>query len=245
MESTCPTTPAEGEGALSQEVPTQMLPTLPTPPSEESISMDQSTHMGQCTPPHPKTPRGEVISSPATSTPGQLEGAGLLATDSTSPACVRPSELVDSDESIINDSTYTNQSDTSYVPIQEDTILQECNPDGSWITQKTRANYIEDQDISVQMSLSNILEDMRSDTEGFVMITPQSIPMDWVDQEADQQIWNTLNNLEVSLDKEEDIKIERKNKDIKTHKILSDLVIEKAKKVVMPLEVSQECMLKY
>ena len=240
MESTCPTTPAGEEGALSQEVPTQLLPTLPTPPSEESTSMDQSAHMEQCTP-YPKTPRGEIISSPATSTPGQLEGAGLLASESTSPAYVRPSELTDSDESIINDSTYTNHSDTSYVPIQEDTILQECNPDGSWITQKTRANYIEDQDISVQMSLSNILEDMRSDTEGFVMITPQSIPMDWVDQEADQQIWNTLNNLEVSLDKEEDIKIERKNKDIKTHKILSDLVIEKAKKVLVPLEISQEC----
>ena len=243
MESKCSTTPVGEEGALSQEVPTQLLPSLPTLPtltSEESISMNRLNNMGQGTP-YPRTPRGETTTSPATSTPGQLEGANLSIIGNTSPAHVRSSELIDSDESIINDSTYTNHSDTSYVPIQEETVLQECNPDGTWTNQENRANHTEDQNISVQMSLTNIMDDLRNEKEGFVMVTPQSIPMDWENHEAGQQIWSTLSNLEVSLDKEDEVKVERKNKDIETHRILSDVIIEKAKKVIIPLEVSEEC----
>ena len=250
MESTHPTTPVEDEGLSSHEVLTQMIPVQPTSPTEERRTSSPATLMKLDTP-YPKTPKGENTSlSPATSTPGQLEVAGsMIVGEGTSPANFRPSELIDSDESMINDSTCTNMSDTPYVPTQEDTLLQETNSNGSWIAHRTRANCKDDQEASVQLSLSFLIEDMRNEglisttqenTEGYVMITPQSIPMDWKEQPVDQQVWNTLNKMENSMDKEKEGKIEKINDNVRTYEVLSDLVLEKARKVVVPLEVSQE-----
>ena len=45
--------------------------------------------------------------------------------------------------------------------------------------------------------------------EEFVLMTPQSIPMEWTEQPEDQQVWNTLAKMENSMDKEEEDKKEK------------------------------------
>ena len=224
----------------------------PTTPVEERRPSSPAANT-QMDSPHPKTPVEEKRpSSPATSTPGQLEDPRTInMEEGASPTKFRPSELVDSDESAINDSTCTNLSTTPYIPPQEDTILQEADSNGSWIAHRTRANCnTDDQDTSILLSLSYVIEDMRKEGLGtvaseiadeFVLVTPQSIPMEWTEQAEDQQVWNTLARMEKSIDKEEEEKKEKINDNIKTYDALSEVVLKKARKIIVPMDVSNEC----
>ena len=250
MDSLHPTTPVEEGRPSSPAALTQMVSMHPTTPVEERSTSSPAALIKLDTP-YPKTPKGEKTpSSPATSTPGQIEDPGsMIMVEGASPTKFRPSELVDSDESVINDSTCTNLSNTPYIPPQEDTLLQEADSNGSWIAHRTRAHCKDDQEASVQLSLSFLIEDMRNEglvsatketAEGYVMITPQSIPMEWTEQPVDQQVWNTLARMENSIDKEEEEKKEKISDNIKTYEVLSEVVLKKARKVIVPLDVSHE-----
>ena len=214
MDSLHPTTPVEEGRPSSPAAHTQMDSLHPTTPVEERRTSSPAALIQMDTP-HPKTPVVEKMpSSPATSTPGQIEDPRtMIMVEGASPTKFRPSELVDSDESAINDSTCTNPSNTPYIQPQEDTLLQEADSNGSWIAYRTRAHCKDDQEASVQLSLSFLIEDMRNEglgsaaseiAEEFVLMTPQSIPMEWTEQPEDQQVWNTLAKMENSMDKEEE-----------------------------------------
>ena len=250
MDSLHPTTPVEEGRPSSPAALTQMVSMHPTTPVEERSTSSPAALIKLDTP-YPKTPKGEKTpSSPATSTPGQIEDPGsMIMVEGASPTKFRPSELVDSDESVINDSTCTNLSNTPYIPPQEDTLLQEADSNGSWIAHRTRAHCKDDQEASVQLSLSFLIEDMRNEglgtatretAEEFVLITPQSIPMEWTEQPVDQQVWNTLAKMENSIDKEEEEKKEKISDNIKTYDALSEVVLKKARKIIVPMDVSHE-----
>ena len=252
MDTPHPTTPVEERRPSSPAAHTQMDSPHPTTPVEERRPSSLAAHTQMDTP-HPKTPAVEKMpSSPATSTPGQLEDPRTMNMDEgASPTKFRPSELVDSDESAINDSTCTNLSNSPYIQPQEDTMLQEADSNGSWIAYRTRAHCnTDDQETSVQLSLSYLIEDMRNEglgtvaseiAEEFVLITPQSIPMEWTEQPEDQQVWNTLAKMEKSIDKEEEEKKEKISDNIKTYDALSEVVLKKARKIIVPMDVSHEC----
>ena len=127
--------------------------------------------------------------------------------------------------------------------------MQEADSNGSWIAHRTRAHCKDDQEASVQLSLSFLIEDMRNEglgtatretAEEFVLITPQSIPMEWTEQPVDQQVWNTLAKMENSIDKEEEENKEKISDNIKTYDALSEVVLKKARKIIVPMDVSHE-----
>ena len=168
--------------------------------------------------------------SPATSTPGQLQGVHYASSTEAigdSPAKFRQSELSESDESAINDSMSVNNSTVPYEKPDDDTTIQETSPDDSCVAYRTRAkSSLSEPDTSIAFNLSSIVEHMKKEViekeisadkeEEFVLKTPQSFPLDlWIgDQEEREKLMNSLTQIGESLDMEM-----KEQKDKKIHRL--------------------------
>ena len=206
----------------------------------------------------PTTPEGEKrTSSPATSTPEQQEvhkTSGTEAIDGDSPAKFRQSELSESDESAINDSLWVNNSTTPFEKPDEDTTIQDADPNSSCVAFRTRAkSSLSDPETSVIFSLSYIMKEMKKEEgkgkdttveedEQDILKTPQSIPMDWIgDSEERKKVWGTLTKIEQSVDIEEKEKKDKKEDDLEKYQNLSEVVLDKARKIIVPdMAISDE-----
>ena len=188
--------------------------------------------------------------SPATSTPGQLQGvhhASSTEAIEDSPAKFRQSELSESDESAINDSMSVNNSTVPYEKPDDDTTIQETSPDDSCVAYRTRAkSSLSEPDTSIAFNLSSIVEHMKKEDiekeistdkeEEFVLKTPQSFPLDlWIgDQEEREKLMNSLTQIGESLDMEMKEQKDKKYIDWEKYLYLSEAVLDKSRKIVVP-----------
>ena len=199
----------------------------------------------------PSTPEAEKRTpSPATSTPDQQEvhkANGPDANGGDSPVRFRQSDLADSDESAINDSLWENNSATRQEDPEEETTIQGTDPKGSCIANRTRArSSLSDHDASVIFDLSSIIKAMKNveetdkdvtgEEEGQnILKTPQSIPLEWITDTVEREkVWDTLAEIEKSVDLEEKEKKEKNNNDLEKFLDLSKVVLDKARQISVP-----------
>ena len=141
-------------------------------------------------PASPKLNRQSV--SPATSTPDQHQALhplyGTTAADMSSPARVRHSELSESDESAIINSSTGEESTVLYKKPADHTTILERSPDESCVADRTRAkSSLSGPNSTVAFNLTNLMEKIKKESdemeepeekeEEFELMTLPSLPL--------------------------------------------------------------------